>query len=52
MSLRSIVFLAAAALARAVNDWIVANWLSKDSRLVASLVVPPPETKPSPGSRL
>jgi hypothetical protein len=30
----------AAAMARAVNDWLVAEWLDKDPRLVASLVVP------------
>ncbi|MBV9545853.1 MAG: amidohydrolase [Chloroflexi bacterium] len=31
---------AAAALASAVNDWLVTEWLEKDSRLRASLVVP------------
>lgn len=31
---------AAIALSRAVNDWLVAEWLSKDSRLRASIVVP------------
>ena len=31
---------AAVALARAVNDWLIAEWLTKDSRLRASLVVP------------
>jgi uncharacterized protein len=30
----------AAALARAVNDWIIAEWLERDSRLKASLVIP------------
>jgi predicted TIM-barrel fold metal-dependent hydrolase len=30
----------AAAMAAAVNDWLVAEWLSKDSRLRASMVVP------------
>ncbi|MGG5822098.1 amidohydrolase family protein [Falsiroseomonas sp. HW251] len=30
----------AAALSRAVNDWLIDEWLSKDPRLVASLVVP------------
>jgi predicted TIM-barrel fold metal-dependent hydrolase len=30
----------AAALARAVNDWLISEWLEKDSRLRASLVVP------------
>jgi uncharacterized protein len=30
----------AAALASAVNDWLIAEWLEKDPRLVASLVVP------------
>lgn len=30
----------AAALARSVNDWIVSEWLEKDPRLTASLVVP------------
>jgi predicted TIM-barrel fold metal-dependent hydrolase len=30
----------AAALARAVNDWIVAEWLDRDDRLRASIVVP------------
>jgi uncharacterized protein len=30
----------AAALARAVNDWLIAEWLEKDSRLRATLVVP------------
>ena len=30
----------AAALASAVNDWIIGEWLSKDPRLRASLVVP------------
>ncbi|NLT05854.1 MAG: amidohydrolase [Solirubrobacterales bacterium] len=30
----------AAALARAVNDWLVAEWLERDPRLVGSLVVP------------
>lgn len=30
----------AAALARSVNDWLVAEWLDKDPRLVASMVVP------------
>jgi predicted TIM-barrel fold metal-dependent hydrolase len=28
------------AMARAVNEWLVENWLSKDSRLRASLMVP------------
>lgn len=31
---------AAVALASAVNDWLVAEWLEKDSRLRASMVVP------------
>src|SRR5581483_5507576 len=31
---------AAAALASAVNDWLIAEWLSKDDRLRASMVVP------------
>jgi predicted TIM-barrel fold metal-dependent hydrolase len=31
----------AAALASAVNDWLIEEWLSKDKRLRASLVVPP-----------
>jgi predicted TIM-barrel fold metal-dependent hydrolase len=31
---------AAIALASAVNDWLVAEWLEKDSRLRASIVVP------------
>jgi len=31
---------AAVALASAVNDWLIAEWLEKDSRLRASLVVP------------
>lgn len=30
----------AAALARSINDWIVAEWLDRDPRLTASLVVP------------
>jgi uncharacterized protein len=30
----------AAALARAVNDWLIAEWLEKDPRLRASLVIP------------
>jgi predicted TIM-barrel fold metal-dependent hydrolase len=30
----------AAALARAVNDWLIDEWLSRDSRLRASLAVP------------
>jgi predicted TIM-barrel fold metal-dependent hydrolase len=30
----------AAAMARAVNDWLIEEWLSKDDRLRASLVVP------------
>jgi predicted TIM-barrel fold metal-dependent hydrolase len=30
----------AAALARSVNDWLVSEWLERDERLVASLVVP------------
>jgi uncharacterized protein len=30
----------AAALARAVNNWLIAEWLEKDSRLRASMVVP------------
>ena len=30
----------AASLARAVNDWLISEWLDKDPRLVASLVVP------------
>lgn len=30
----------AAALARAVNDWLIAEWLERDERLVGSLVVP------------
>lgn len=30
----------AAALARSVNDWIIAEWLDKDPRLAASLVIP------------
>jgi uncharacterized protein len=30
----------AAAMAAAVNDWLVAEWLEKDSRLRASMVVP------------
>lgn len=30
----------AAALARAVNDWLIAEWLDRDDRLRASLVVP------------
>jgi predicted TIM-barrel fold metal-dependent hydrolase len=30
----------AAALARAVNDWLIDAWLSKDPRLAASMVVP------------
>jgi predicted TIM-barrel fold metal-dependent hydrolase len=30
----------AAALARAVNDWLIAEWLDRDPRLAASLVVP------------
>lgn len=30
----------AAALARSVNDWLIAEWLDKDPRLVASLVIP------------
>jgi uncharacterized protein len=32
---------AALALARAVNDWQVSEWLSKDARLRAAIVVPP-----------
>jgi len=31
---------AAVALASAVNDWLIAEWLEKDSRLRASMVVP------------
>ncbi|MBV9546751.1 MAG: amidohydrolase family protein, partial [Chloroflexi bacterium] len=31
---------AAIALATAVNDWLIAEWLDKDSRLRASIVVP------------
>src|SRR5690242_6671080 len=31
---------AAVALARAVNDWLIAEWLAKDTRVRASLVVP------------
>jgi predicted TIM-barrel fold metal-dependent hydrolase len=31
---------AAVAMASAVNDWLIAEWLDKDSRLRASLVVP------------
>ena len=34
----------AAALASAVNDWIVAEWLDRDPRLVASLVLPARDT--------
>jgi hypothetical protein len=30
----------AAALARSVNDWLIAEWLDRDPRLVGSLVVP------------
>src|SRR5438552_14214877 len=30
----------AAAFCKAINDWIAAEWLSKDSRLSASIVVP------------
>src|SRR5207237_10214872 len=30
----------AAAMAAAVNDWLIAEWLEKDSRLRASVVVP------------
>jgi uncharacterized protein len=30
----------AAALARAVNDWLIAEWLERDPRLRASLVIP------------
>ncbi|MEA9984186.1 amidohydrolase family protein [Subtercola sp. RTI3] len=30
----------APALARSVNDWIIAEWLDKDPRLAASLVIP------------
>ena len=30
----------AAAFCKAINDWIAAEWLSKDSRLRASIVVP------------
>lgn len=30
----------AAGLARAVNDWVIAEWLERDARLVASLNVP------------
>ncbi|MFR9804096.1 amidohydrolase family protein [Pseudonocardia sp. RS010] len=30
----------AAAIARAVNDWLVAEWLERDPRLKASLVIP------------
>lgn len=30
----------AAALASAVNDWLIAEWLEKDDRIVASLVLP------------
>lgn len=30
----------AAALARSVNDWLIAEWLDKDPRLAASLVIP------------
>lgn len=35
----------AAALARAVNDWTVAEWLERDERLVGSLVVPARDPK-------
>ena len=31
---------AAIALSRAVNDWLIAEWLTKDSRLRASILVP------------
>ena len=31
---------AAVAMARAVNDWLIAEWLDKDTRLRASMVVP------------
>ena len=31
---------AAVAMARAVNDWLIAEWLDKDARLRASMVVP------------
>ena len=31
----------AAALCKAVNDWLVEHWLSRDQRLSASIVVPP-----------
>lgn len=30
-----------AALARAVNNWLIAEWLEKDPRLVGSMIVPP-----------
>lgn len=30
----------AAGLARSINDWLISEWLEKDSRLAASLVVP------------
>jgi predicted TIM-barrel fold metal-dependent hydrolase len=30
----------AIAMARSVNDWIIANWLDKEPRLAASLVIP------------
>ena len=32
----------AAAMARAANDWLIAEWLEKDSRLRASIVLPSP----------
>lgn len=35
----------AAALARAVNDWLIAEWLENDSRLRASLVIPARDPK-------
>lgn len=31
----------APALARAINDWLIGEWLEKDSRLRASIVLPP-----------
>ena len=36
------------ALARANNDWLIEEWLSKDSRLRATMVLPsaPPNTRP------
>jgi predicted TIM-barrel fold metal-dependent hydrolase len=33
------------ALARAINDWLVEEWLERDSRLRASVVVPPRDPK-------